>query len=87
MKSSKKKSETQKTTKPSGVLEKFEKQDLGDSLRAFRNEGRWVKPKAKPTPILLPARTIEALREKASRIGIGYQTLLKRIVQEHLNDY
>lgn len=80
MKASKKK-------KGSSALKEFEMRDLGETLKAFKSAGRWVKPKTKPTSIALPEETIEVLRQKASRKGIGYQTLLKMIVQEHLNEY
>lgn len=83
MKSSKKKSKTS----TSKNLEEFEKKDLGETLKTFKSAGRWIKPKTKPTSIALPEETIQILREKASRKGIGYQTLLKIIVQEHLNEY
>lgn len=83
MKASKKKSGTLDST----ALEEFERKDLGDSLREFKSAGRWVKPKTKPTSIALSEETIQTLREKAFRKGIGYQTLLKMIVQEHLNEY
>lgn len=76
-----------KTIKSLTSLEEFEKKDLGDSLEQFKSAGRWVKPKTKPTSIALPQETIQILREKAARKGIGYQTLLKMIVQEHLNEY
>lgn len=79
MKNSKKKSDA--------VLNEFETQDLGASLHQFKKAGRWVKPKTKPTSIALPEKTIHILRIKAAKKGIGYQTLLKMIVQEHLNEY
>ena len=37
--------------------------------------------------ILLDPRIIEQLKQKAHQRGIGYQTMLKIIVHEHLRDY
>lgn len=68
-------------------LKEFAAKDLGHTLQKFGSSGRWVKPKTKPTSIALSEETIAVLREKAFRKGIGYQTLLKMIVQEHLNEY
>ena len=65
----------------------FEAKDLRESLKKFKSIGRWIKPKTKPTSIALSEETVSILREKASQKGIGYQTLLKMIVQEHLNEY
>ncbi len=73
--------------KRANSLMEFEKKDLGESLERFHAAGRWVKPKTRPTSIALPQETIQILREKAARKGIGYQTLLKMIVQEHLGEY
>ena len=83
MKKSKKKTEI----KSDYTLAEFENKDLGESLGAFKSIGRWIKGKTKPTSIALSEQTILILRKKAARKGIGYQTLLKMIVQEHLNEY
>lgn len=79
--------EKTKTGRSRYAEKEFDSMDLGDTLKTFRAEGRWVKPKTRPTSIALSQETIEALRQKASRKGIGYQTLLKMIVQEHLHEY
>ena len=76
-----------KKTKTSASLRAFETKDLGKTLKEFKSAGRWVKPKTKPTSIALSEETVTILREKASHKGIGYQTLLKMIVQEHINEY
>lgn len=71
------------------VIREFEATDLGSSLAEQRTVGRWGFPKqrTKPTSIALTEDTIQVLRQKAHRKGIGYQTLLKMIVQEHLHEY
>jgi predicted DNA binding CopG/RHH family protein len=40
-----------------------------------------------PTSILLNPALVAKLKEKADRRGIGYQTMLKIIVAEHVDDY
>ncbi len=76
-----------KKSKTSSSLKEFESKDLGETLKEYKSVGRWIKPKTKPTSIALSEETITLLREKASQKGIGYQTLLKIIVQEHLGEY
>jgi len=36
---------------------------------------------------LLDEDLVERLREKGAKRGLGYQTMLKMIVREHLDDY
>jgi len=40
-----------------------------------------------PTSILLDPAIIGKLKQKAGARGIGYQTMLKIIVHEHVDDY
>lgn len=90
MKASKKKSAgSEKSSAEFSSLEEFETKDLGDTLKTYKHSGRWVVPsrKTRPTSIALSEETIQVLRQKAARKGIGYQTLLKMIVQEHLQEY
>lgn len=87
MKALRKKTKNKKGDSGGAALKTFNEEDLGDTLKKYRSMGQWVKPKTKPTSIALSEETIHVLREKASRKGIGYQTLLKMIVQEHLHEY
>jgi uncharacterized protein (DUF4415 family) len=67
-------------------LAEFERADLGEDIRAS-GSGRILRRSMKPTSILLEEDLIERLREKGSKRGLGYQTMLKVIVREHLDDY
>lgn len=67
-------------------LEEFESRDLGEDIRASRS-ARVVQSRAKPTSILLDDKLVRALRAKAAKRGIGYQTMLKIIVREHIHEY
>ena len=68
-------------------LEEFETQDLGKDIRASGVRPVIVQPKTRPTSILLDVELIQQLRVKAAKRGIGYQTMLKMIVREHLHEY
>jgi predicted DNA binding CopG/RHH family protein len=72
-------------TKDKQLIE-FERADLGDDIRAS-SSGRILRKSVKPTSILLEQDLIERLREKGAKRGLGYQTMLKVIVREHLDDY
>jgi hypothetical protein len=68
-------------------IEEFEKRDLGSDIRASGVRPVVLRPKGQPTSILLEPELVEQLREKGSKRGLGYQTMLKLIVREHLHEY
>lgn len=68
-------------------LEEFDKRDLGSDIRASGARSVLIRPKSTPTSIALEPELIERLREKGAKRGLGYQTMLKVIVREHLEDY
>lgn len=70
------------------VLEEFETKDLGEDLFRY-DTGVIIRPKNRimATSILLPPELIEKLKLKGARRGIGYQTMLKIIVHEHVDEY
>ena len=71
------------------VLEEFETRDLGRDLERS-NSSVVIRPRLQqqqPTSLLLAPALIEKLRAKAAKRGIGYQTMLKIIVHEHVDDY
>jgi predicted DNA binding CopG/RHH family protein len=65
--------------------DEFDKRDLGSDIRAAGG----LRPirKTLPTSIVLEQDLIEKLRKKAAKRGLGYQTMLKVIVREHLDEY
>jgi hypothetical protein len=67
-------------------LVEFERRDLGDDMRAA-GTGVFVYPRARATSIVLEPALIDALRRKGAKRGLGYQTMLKVIVREHLDEY
>ena len=66
-------------------VEEFEKRDLGEDIRAAGG----LRPirKTLPTSIVLEQDLIDKLRKKAAKRGLGYQTMLKVIVREHVDEY
>ncbi len=68
-------------------LEEFETRDLGEDIRTSAVRPIMVRPKTRPTSILLDKELVQQLRTKAAKRGIGYQTMLKMIVREHLHEY
>ena len=81
------KQNSKKRTKDS-QLKEFETKDLGNDIAQSRS-AIVVRPKIRqmPTSILLDPALIEKLRAKAAHRGIGYQTMLKIIVHEHVDEY
>ena len=69
------------------MIREFETTDLGKAIE----EGGglvWIRRKpALPTSILLSPAIIEKLKAKGAKRGIGYQTMLKLIVHEHIDEY
>lgn len=68
-------------------LEEFETRDLGTNIRTSGVTPVVIRPKSQPTSILLDEDLVRQLRMKAAKRGVGYQTMLKIIVREHLDEY
>jgi hypothetical protein len=66
-------------------VEEFERRDLGEDIRATGG----LRPirKTLPTSIVLEQDLVEKLREKGAKRGLGYQTMLKLIAREHVDEY
>jgi predicted DNA binding CopG/RHH family protein len=74
-----------KTNPEDEQLRAFETQDLGEDLS--RSTSRRVAPRSYPTSIVLDEDLIQRLRETGAKRGLGYQTMLKLIVREHIDEY
>lgn len=64
-----------------GVL----RRDLGEDIRRS-GSGKMVR-RSRTTSITLDQSLIDKLRAKGVKRGLGYQTMLKMIVMEHLDEY
>jgi uncharacterized protein (DUF4415 family) len=73
-------------TRKDAQLAEFDRRDLGDDILASRT-GRVLHRPLQPTSILLDRDLIEKLRKKGAKRGLGYQTMLKVIVREHVDEY
>jgi predicted DNA binding CopG/RHH family protein len=80
-------SKVKKRTVKDAQVEEFETRDLGPDIRASRVTPVVLRLKQQPTSILLEPELVEQLRAKGSKRGLGYQTMLKLIVREHLHEY
>ena len=76
-----------KRTAEERLMHEFETRDLGQDMRRSGSAVLIVRDPSLPTSILLPQPLIEKLKEKAAKRGIGYQTMLKIIVHEHVDEY
>jgi predicted DNA binding CopG/RHH family protein len=74
-----------KTAKRDRQIEEFESRDLGDDIRAA--DGLRAIRKTLPTSIVLEQDLVDKLREKGAKRGLGYQTMLKLIAREHVDEY
>jgi uncharacterized protein (DUF4415 family) len=70
------------------TLRAFETRDPGDDIAAA-GAARMIRPKraTMPTSIVLEQDLVEKLRAKGATRGLGYQTMLKVIVREHVDEY
>jgi uncharacterized protein (DUF4415 family) len=68
------------------VVEEFERRDLGGDIRRG-GAGIWIRRPGRPTSIVLDEDLVSRLRAKGAKRGLGYQTMLKLIVREHLEEY
>ena len=78
------KSEARRTA--DAQIAEFERRDLGSDIRAART-ARPLRVRSKPTSIVLDDDLVRQLRAKTAKRGLGYQTMLKMIVREHLDEY
>lgn len=82
-----KKSVAKKTERARGdsQVKEFDRRDLGEDIRRS-GSGRMVR-RSRTTSITLDHDLIEKLRAKGVKRGLGYQTMLKMIVMEHVDEY
>ena len=66
-------------------LKEFEAKDLGSDIEAS-GAAVIIRPQ-RPTSILLGDDLIAKLRVKGAKRGLPYQTMLKMIVREHVDEY
>ena len=67
-------------------LAEFNRRDLGSDIRTAAT-ARVLRSPSRPTSILLDDALIRELKVRGAKRGLGYQTMLKVIVREHLREY
>ena len=72
-------------TRVDAQVKEFERRDLGEDIRRS-GSGKMLR-RSRTTSITLDHNLIEKLRAKGEKRGLGYQTMLKIIVMEHLDEY
>jgi predicted DNA binding CopG/RHH family protein len=66
-------------------VKEFERRDLGEDIA--RSGAAKMLRRSRTTSITLDHDLITKLRAKGAKRGLGYQTMLKVIVMEHLDEY
>ncbi|MCK6556653.1 BrnA antitoxin family protein [Candidatus Binatia bacterium] len=66
-------------------IREFRRRDLGEDIA--RSGAGKVLRRTRTTSIALSEDLIAKLRAKGAKRGLGYQTLLKMIVMEHVDEY
>jgi uncharacterized protein (DUF4415 family) len=79
-------SKTRRRATRDAQVAEFERRDLGPDIRAG-GVGRVLRRRARPTSIALDDDLVAKLRQKGAHRGLGYQTMLKLIVREHVDEY
>ncbi len=82
-----KKSKRKATKKRDRQLAEFERRDLGRDILASGGPVQVIRPRSLPTSVLLPVELIAKLRAKGEKRGLGYQTMMKMIVLDHVDEY
>ncbi len=69
-------------------VSEFLRKDLGEDL-SRSGSGILLSPKSKQklTSIFIDPALVDKLKQKAMKRGLGYQTMLKTIVYEHIDEY
>lgn len=74
-------------TKRDAQLQEFNTRDLGDDIRDSGAGKVLRRGTNKPTSIVLDEQLVQRLRKAGAKRGLGYQTMLKVIVREHIDEY
>lgn len=65
----------------------LEARDLGDDICKSGTARVLRRSASRPTSILLDEELVQRLRKAGAKRGLGYQTMLKVIVREHIDEY
>lgn len=69
------------------LAERFDRTDVGDPAEFEEVEDVTIerRPELAQISVRIPPEDLAALRQQADRAGIGYTTLIRMILRDHLN--
>ena len=69
------------------LAEHFDRTDVGDPAEFEEVEDVVIerRPELEQISVRIPSEDLAALRQQADRAGIGYTTLIRMIIRDHLN--
>ena len=69
------------------LAEHFDRTDVGDTAEFEEVEDVTIgrSPKLAQISVRIPPEDLAALRQQAERAGIGYTTLIRMVIRDHLN--
>lgn len=69
------------------LAEHFDRTDVGDPAEFEEVEDVEIRrrPELAQISVRIPAEDLAALRRQAERAGIGYTTLIRMVIRDHLN--
>ncbi|HVC34118.1 MAG TPA: CopG family antitoxin [Chloroflexota bacterium] len=68
------------------TAEYFDRTDAGELPWEEATEVTIERPDLEQVSIRLPKQDLEALRRRAARVGVGYTTLIRMILHQHVQD-
>lgn len=87
MKKQSRKRKASKVKRVNATVKEFETTDLAEVVRASGVRPAVIRPQSRMTSIILDDVLIAKLRRVGAKRGLGYQTMLKVIVREHISEY
>lgn len=69
------------------LAERFDRTDVSDPTKFEEVEAVMIErnPELAQISVRIPPEDLAALRQQAKRAGIGYTTLIRMIIRDHLN--
>lgn len=68
------------------LAEYFDRTDAGELPWDEAAEATIARPELEPISLRLPREDLEELKRRAARSGVGYTTLIRMIVRQHLRN-
>lgn len=69
-----------------GLAEYFDETDMADQPWEQASDAVIERPELEQISLRLPKDDLAALKRRAARASVGYTTLIRMILRQHLND-